>query len=297
MRFSLVALGLVGSAAVASAGPPPEYSVALSSHGSSIDLKLTNLTGRTIKVPARVIADFYQYDWLSVTLRGQYTGTRTLHFMADRDESGVERVELAPKATHVETIDLVPWAIRNGDPLAPGDYEAIATWDTTHETGGGFRTTATTKLTIAAPIQSRCKSASATGLSLIGRQVGTTNVVEVGLHNASNATLCVYSEIRANELQSDWLSIAISDPNDAKAKPRSLAFDDDRERSARITVELPPGATAWSRWDLAAWAKRKRNGGAELAKGRTFATATYDSTSVTDAFHARITGWFAIELR
>lgn len=289
MRF-LVILGLLLAPTIVSAEP---YTLTVATHGSSLDLTFHNQTAKPIKIPMRIIADFFQYDWLTVTLQAK-TATRTLRFIADRDESGMQTVDLAPNGSHTETIDLIPWSIRVGDPLAPGDYSLSVAWDTTRQPNG-LRATASTKLVIPAAVEKQCKGVGSTGLSLLARQVGKAAVVEVGLHNTGTTTICAYAKVLAGEIQSDWLTISITDPKDPKTQ-RQLWLDDTRTRSAYAYVELAPGATSWTRWDLAAWALRKRNGAAALPSGSTFATATYDSSSATDVWRGKVTTWFALAL-
>jgi hypothetical protein len=188
-------------------------------------------------------------------------------------------------AAHTESIDLVSAALRdNAEPPPPGDYKLSVGWTDSRQ-----QLATTTNLTIAAPTEQPCASApTSAGIELLARQVGTSNVVEIGLHNTSDASICVAARVDAGFPQSDWLAIELG------ALP-ALHFTANRHAAVVVTAELPPGATAWSRWDLNEWATHLAM--PPLAPGRYSATATYDSTSETTAFHGTLRTHFDMTMR
>ena len=128
---------------------------------------------------------------------------------------------------------------------------------------------------------------TSTGIELLARQVDQTGVVEIGLHNISNRSICVAARVDAGFPQSDWLAIQLA------TRP-AIHFVATRHAAVVVTAELPPGATEWSRWDLNEWTTRL--GMPPLAPGRYSASATYDSTSETTTFHGALQAKFVVTL-
>jgi hypothetical protein len=278
---------LVWLSAGVAAAEPASVRLAVSTHGSSITLELTNQMRRKLVLPIRIHADVDQYDWLSVQLR-RGSEVRDLSFELSRDKSSLVDVELAPGGSATETIDLAVWAIRgsNGGPLEPGSYDVEATWDATHE-AASFRQTATAKLEVPRPVEGMCKDASrAGGLVLLARQVGQDPVLEVGVHNVDQVAHCVEARVVTHEIQSDWLTVALDATG--RTTSRVLRFDDDRNGTALAKERLPPGATSWVRFDLQAWAKRERNRATAIAPGSYELGIVYDARRERDVWNGML---------
>ena len=235
-------------------------------HGSTLELELRNTAARSFAAPAGRIE-------VSLARAGQPALDYTFRDAAPMIEAG---------ATHTQSIDLVSAAVRDHAELpAPGDYKVGIAW-----TDGRQQLATTASLTIAAPTEQACASApTSAGIELLARQIGETSTAEVGLHNTSSAAICVATRVDAGFPQSDWLTIEL------EGLP-AFHFVATRHAAVVITAELPPGATAWSRWDLDAWATRLSL--PPLPPGRHSATATYDSTSETAAFRGRLRAQFVM---
>jgi hypothetical protein len=165
MRALLVLFALTSTAVAA-----PDISLSATTSGSHLALTFTNVSGHAIHLPVRIHAQEMMWDWLTVTLTKD-GATRAMSFIHAREKSFPELVDLAPGKSTTETIDLVPWAFADGDPLAPGTYALDATWDTMHDSDGPkLKLTATATLTIAAPKDTDCHGSGTTGLALVGRQ-------------------------------------------------------------------------------------------------------------------------------
>ncbi|MEO8845661.1 MAG: hypothetical protein ABI591_04495 [Kofleriaceae bacterium] len=289
-----IIVGLLLLPTLAAAEPAPDFSITTATRGSALIVTFHNQTHHAIHIPTHMFADVLQYDWLSVTVttRGTHGTSRALSFVTARDKSYPVFADIAIGKSVTETIDLVPWALRGGEPLAPGSYELAVTWDTS--TSSHAKLIAAAQLVIAAPIDHQhdaaCTTKATAGLELLARQVGKTAVIEVGLHNVSTTELCVLDRIVANETQSDWLALDLGG-----LEHGLIHFDDARKKAGPVTVTLPPGATSWQRWDLAAWAARKRNAIA-LPHKAVWATAVYDSSSSASSFAGRVTTSFSIAL-
>jgi hypothetical protein len=281
---SAIALFVVTISSAASAAP---LEMTASTHGSFLDLTLKNTSGAPLELTTHIKAGNEHYDWLSVSLTG--AATRTMRFIENRDKSAPVTEKLAAGASLTRSIDLAQWAIlaNNGDPLAPGAYDVLANWDTTTSsfTGPKVKLVATTKLVIpAAPEKSCTDKGAKTGVVLLAHQIGTTSTLEVGLHNIDKVTHCVAAYIKTHEIQNDWL---VFDLHGASGKPRRIELDDARNKSFPVYVELAPGATAWTKWDVAAWALRKRNGAAAVSKGTVWLEAMYDASRESDAWSGK----------
>ncbi|MCB9558963.1 MAG: hypothetical protein H6709_00150 [Kofleriaceae bacterium] len=122
---------------------------------------------------------------------------------------------------------------------------------------------------------------------LAHQAAGGGAVAEVGLHNAGTAPVCVWTHVATHEVQSDWLVIQYADGDRYHHLSRVVALNDDRDKSAPVSVELQPGETIWQRWDVAAWALRDRNGAEAIASGSLYAEAVYDTTGDTWAWAGR----------
>jgi len=289
MRSCLVALLLLATASPAIASP---LALTAASHGSALDLSFENHAGTKLTLETHVRAGIDHYDWLTVELTANKVH-RTLHFIETRTRASPVSETIAPGGVLTKSIDLAFWAVRegNGGPLAPGTYEVDVRWDTgTHGCGGLCPTlVAKTRLTIVAPIEKPCTEspASHSGLELLVHQDG--GVLEVGVHNVDPRAHCVAGYIKTHETQSDWLTVTL----DGK---RTLHFDDSRDKSVAVHLELAPGATAWTRWDLGAWARRSRNGGAPLVPGARSSTVTYDATRETGAWNGKLVASLGIRV-
>lgn len=289
MRAWIVAACLVVSAS-ARAGTPA-YTFAVTARGSGLDLAFGNPTKQPVTLTTHVRAGIDHFDDLAVTVTAADGTKRTLTFAEARTKAIPVDETIAPGATLVEHVDLQLWAVRGGNgsaPLAPGDYAVAATWS-------GLA--ASTKLAIAAPVDKRCtdkwnttprRATAPPQLELLAHQVGTTPVIEVGVHNFDTDSHCVMAYVKTYETQSDWLTVKIG--------KLGIAFDDDRDKSVPIEVELPPGATVWSRWDLAAWAARPRNGKHALPSGTQLATLTYDATRESEGMAIQLTTAIAVTI-
>jgi hypothetical protein len=267
MRAAIVAL--LWMASVASAGP---LALGAKTDGSTLELSFHNTSQASVQLPVRVRAEITMYDWLTVKLSRAGAPPRTFHFIESREKSYEETVAIAPGKTIVEKIDLVWWTMRadNDGPLPPGTYDLDIAW------AGKEKLTATTKLTIAAPIEKSCTDAATTGLQLLARIVPTTRTLEVGVHNIDRKPHCIAAYVHAGERHFDWFTLRLGPSRTGTL--RELHFDDDRTKAGIIYVELAPGATSWTTWDLAAWAKRQRNGGTALPTGALYLGAAYDAS-------------------
>ena len=267
-RRRTLALAIV---AACGGSTPPAATLQLSAraHGSTLELELRNASAQPIAGPGGRIM-------VSLARAGQPALGYTLPNRSRTIDAG---------ATQTESIDLVSAALRdNAEPPPPGDYKLGIVW-----TDGGQQLSTTANLTIAAPVEGPCTSApTRKGIELLARQVDTTGVVEIGLHNTTAASICVAARVDAGFPQSDWLAIQLG------ALP-AMHFVATRHAAVVVTAELPPGATAWSRWDLNEWATRL--GMSPFAPGRYSATATYDSTSETTAFSGTLHAQFVVTLR
>jgi hypothetical protein len=224
-----------------------------------------------------VRAGLDHFDSLKVKLTGKTT--RTLQFHETRTKAIPIDATIAPGKSIDVHVDLALWAIRwdKGEPLAADTYAVEATWEATTPK---LKLVATTKLSVPAPKEASCKDSSTKGIELLARQVGKTPVLEVGLYNKDTGPHCVYGIIKTHETQSDWMKVTFD--------KRTLGFNDDRDKSAPQAIELLPGATYWVKWDLAEWAKRKRNGGTAPATGTVWMDVTYDATRERDVWHGAI---------
>jgi hypothetical protein len=254
MRFLPFALLLV--AAPVAAAPDP-IRLGAKTHGSALELTFTNVTGGPLEISKSISAGVTNYDWLTVNLvpktgsKDPAVVTRQLHFTTERLASALITAKLAPGGTTTEAIDLVPWALRDGGaPLAPGTYELTATWDASRDSLTRFSARVTATLTIGTPIAWPTSCASATGnLELLARHT-TGTMIEVGLHNAGAAAICIQAPEGQCSLSEASLTLAI-DPG--KPKSTVIHFEElsicDKTTQAPV-VELPPGATLWKRSSL-----------------------------------------------
>jgi hypothetical protein len=280
MRLVLAAL-VAFTPSIAAADP---LSMTAATHGSTLDLTFTNTTTKPVTMTTHVRAGLDHFDSLKVKLTGK--ATRKLEFYETRTKAIPVEATIAPGASIDVHVDLALWAIRwdKGDPLAADSYALEATWEATSPK---LKLVATTKLVVPAAKEASCKDSSTKGIELLAHQVGQgttkTPVLEVGLYNKDTVPHCVHGIIKTHETQSDWLRVEFGD----KAK-RTLRFDDDRDKSAPQSIELAPGATYWTKWDLGEWAKRKRNGGKPAASGTVWMDVTFDATRERDVWHGAI---------
>jgi hypothetical protein len=136
-------------------------------------------------------------------------------------------------------------------------------------------------LTASAP--SLTWSETADGLRLgIGARAG---LVRLALENTGADPLPVFSHVlAAGETHYDWFTVAVDGP----AGARTLTLADDRNRSAPIVVTLAPGEGLEHDIDVAAWARRGRNGGQPLPAGRYAARAAYEVPPNAQAWSGRL---------
>ncbi|MDQ3363983.1 MAG: hypothetical protein M3680_00940 [Myxococcota bacterium] len=114
----------IGSAAARSRlRPRAPYTIDVAIRAGHLDLTFTNTTDEPITIPMRVVADRIDHDDLRVTLTG-HRRSFELVFTGPREGSALEIVSLAPRARHVETVDLD--LARRG---IEGHYEVTARWD------------------------------------------------------------------------------------------------------------------------------------------------------------------------
>jgi len=281
MRALLVLVAMTTTTAAAA----PDLALSATGQGSTLVLSFENKSTHAIHMPIRVRAGETMWDWLTVTLTKDKTA-HTFHLIHSREKSVMEYVDIAPGATIRESIDLASWAFSDDAPLAPGTYTVDATWDMTEPSKA--KLTATTTLTIPAPVEGNCTGTGTTDLALFARQVPSTTQIEIGLHNTGTAKLCVASRVRAGDDHDDWLTVEVDG--------KTIHFDDTRTKAIRVNAELAPGATAYLRLDLVAWAARKRNNAVALPHKALWATATYDATGETDVWRGRLAAGFPLVL-
>lgn len=113
-------------------------------------------------------------------------------------------------------------------------------------------------------------SGSQGGLTLGFSAAGT--LARLTLRNTGPTPLRLISHVDAGERHYDPFVITLVDVNEVM---RTLRFIADRNESARVVVELAPGADLEHEIDLAAWALRPVNGGRPLAGGAYDAEARY----------------------
>lgn len=103
---------------------------------------------------------------------------------------------------------------------------------------------------------------------------GTGAAIALHLGNTGDAPLTVLSHVMApDEAHLDWFTVTLTRGDN---EPVQLRFLDDRNRSAEITVELPPGSELAHRVDLVAWAARPINDEVALEPGTYRVTASYE---------------------
>lgn len=130
-----------------------------------------------------------------------------------------------------------------------------------------------------------CRASKEIRLELLAEQLpGGVAMARIGLHNIGPVPVCVLTHVATHEWQHDWLEVEI--PTGGQA--RSLVFNDARDKSGFVIETVAPGATDWQEVDLAAWARRVRNGSLPLSKGRVAARVIYDTTQATDAWAGRL---------
>lgn len=103
-----------------------DYSIGTAINEETKDLVLAiyNPNRYPIEVPVRVVGDFVDYDWLTVTISNATT-SRTINFIHDREHAATQTARIEPGELHFETIDLGP----DVDYLTAGDYDVHVTWD------------------------------------------------------------------------------------------------------------------------------------------------------------------------
>jgi hypothetical protein len=110
-------------------------------------------------------------------------------------------------------------------------------------------------------------------------------VLSVTFANRGTAPVCVYTHVATYEEHFDWLTVTLT----GAGARRDLQLVDDRDKSAPVSVLLGPGEQVTKASDLAAWAKRKINGGAPLTPGTWTANVIYDSTRESWVWSGKLT--------
>jgi hypothetical protein len=132
---------------VAPAGAKPALFV--SARGALLDVSWVNQGTAPVCLLTHVQAIGEHFDWLRVVVDGGPAPTRNLTFVDDRNHSVRVSYELGPGARLTKTIDAGEWAKRRlngGLAIVPGGYNAIVTYDSSHETtawAGTLRATTT----------------------------------------------------------------------------------------------------------------------------------------------------------
>src|SRR5262249_42101413 len=143
------------------------FDATATSTGSRIDIALVNRSTAEIEMHRASEGGVIQYGGLVVDLAG--AAPRRLGVVDPAPgKLMIHPVDtIAPGKTLVIGIDVQRYAILydNGGPLPPGDYTATIRW--TQPCAGCSAITATTKLTIAAPVEKHCTESppSTTGLA------------------------------------------------------------------------------------------------------------------------------------
>ena len=109
--------------------------------------------------------------------------------------------------------------------------------------------------------------------------------LDVTYGNSGTDPVCLLAYVSAEDEQFDWLALEVTD---GAGVTRKLQLTDDRNRSARISVELASGATYTKTIDLTAWAARPRNGGKALGAGPYRVRTNYDSKAETWAWAGKL---------
>jgi hypothetical protein len=112
----------------------------LSTQDAKARFSLQNVGKEPIEVLSHVEAGEKQYDWYTVILKDAHGHTRTLGFVADRDESWSVKSRLDAGGSFDAYVDLAAWArqpVNGGQPLAAGAYEATATYDISADQADG----------------------------------------------------------------------------------------------------------------------------------------------------------------
>jgi hypothetical protein len=126
--------------------------LAVSAKGAVLELKWTNNSAAPINLATHVFAGEKHFDWLEVQLTDAAGAVRKLHFIDDRDESGIVVVAVAPGTSVGESVDLAAWATRTSNgaaPLAPGTYRALVIYDSSRQSRAwAGRLEATTSVTV-----------------------------------------------------------------------------------------------------------------------------------------------------
>lgn len=286
----LLGLVVLLAPAIASADP---LALTVASRGSALELTFENTSPAPVTFTTHVKAGLDHYDDLTVTLTGA-KGTRKLRFWESRTKAIPIDETIKPGATLTRRVDLVMWSIRGentGGPLAAGAYDVAVTWDMSK--GPKQKLTATTKLVIAEPKETGCKEkpgAPAT-LELLALQEPGTVKATIGLHNTDAVSHCVYGIIRTHEIQNDWLTLAF----DHAGTRYAIGLTGDRDKSYPVSYELPPGATLWTTWDLAAWHKRASK--VKLPSNAVvWITATWNASRERDVWRGTATTGFGMRL-
>ncbi len=105
--------------------------------------------------------------------------------------------------------------------------------------------------------------------------------LDVSWVNQGTEPVCLLVFVQATGEHFDWIRVVL---DGGPAPARNLTFVDDRNRSARVSYELGPGARLTKTIDLGEWARRRLNGGLAIAPGGYNANVTYDSAHETTAW-------------
>lgn len=108
------------------------------SDGVRVVLALENVGITPLEVLSHVQTHELQFDWYTITLRGQDGRTRKLALVDERRRSWFVRATLAPAGKLEHRIDVSDWAgrlVNDSQPLGPGTYEVSASYEVS-EPGG-----------------------------------------------------------------------------------------------------------------------------------------------------------------
>jgi len=104
------------------------------------------------------------------------------------------------------------------------------------------------------------------------------------LKNAGDASLVVNAAVVGAERHLDWYRVVF----DVGGEHRELRFDDERNRAGTERKTLAPGDSHTEEVDLAAWARRPRNGGKPLPSGSGTLRAFYEVEGDSQAWNGKL---------
>lgn len=142
-------------------------------------------------------------------------------------------------------------------------------------------TTATTPIGTVRPNCERRGYVAPAGAKPTIRAVSQGALVNVTFVNEGTEPVCLLAHVESQGAQFDWITASLSG---GPGPTRNLIFVDDRDKSARYSVELGPNGRYTETIDLGAWAKRRVNGGRALTAGGWVVTLDYVTSHETTAW-------------